>query len=266
MLVVVIAAGGLLWRLMPGRTPSPTCETGPQRFIVSSEQAAAGATISAVGIRDGLSDHAVTVALATALQETQLENLPYGDRDSVGLFQQRPSQGWGTREQLLDPVYAAHAFYQRLRAVPGWQTDSVTAAAQAVQRSNAPSAYADWEPEARALARAFTGEVAAGLTCQHLQLTGTAGSIASMAAAELGTTAISGRHDARGGWIRACWLVAHASQLNVSEVRFAGQSWTGKSGRWATTGPADDTLSYVLARGQRPRPQPTPVVPAARPG
>ena len=247
-LAVVIAAGGLLWRLLPSGTSSPTCETQPQSFSLSSEQAAAGATISAVGLRDGLSDHAVTIALATSLQETQLANLPYGDRDSVGLFQQRPSQGWGTRAQLLDPVYAAHAFYQRLRAVPGWQTDSVTAAAQAVQRSNAPSAYADWEPEARALARAFTGEVAAGLSCRHLRLAGTAGSIAPMAAAELGTTAISGRHDARGGWIRASWLVAHASQLHVSEVRFAGQKWTGKSGRWAASGPVVDTLSYVLAR------------------
>lgn len=248
MLAVLIATGGLLLRLLPSGTPSPTCETGPQRFIVSSEQAAAGATISAVGVRDGMSDHAVTVALATALQETKLENLPYGDRDSVGLFQQRPSQGWGTREQLLDPVYAAHAFYQRLRTVPGWQTDSVTAAAQAVQRSNAPSAYADWESEARALSRAFTGEVAAGLSCQHLQFAGTARSIAPMAAAELGTTAISGRQDARGGWTRACWLVAHASQFHVSEVRFAGQRWTSKSGSWTANGPADDTLSYVIAR------------------
>src|SRR5436309_6906663 len=75
-LAVVIVAGGLLWRLFPSGTPSPTCETRPQRFIMSSEQAAAGATISAVGVRDGLSDHAVTVALATSLQETQLKNLP----------------------------------------------------------------------------------------------------------------------------------------------------------------------------------------------
>lgn len=247
-LVVLVAAGGLLWRLVPARTPASTCETAPQRFIVSSEQAAAAATISAVGLRDGLSDHAVTVALATALQETQLANLPYGDRDSVGLFQQRPSQGWGTREQLLDPVYAAHAFYQRLRAVPGWQTDSVTVAAQAVQRSNAPSAYADWESEARALARAFTGEVPAGFSCQHPQLTGTPVPIAATAARELGTTAISGTHDVRGGWIRACWLVAHASQFRVSEVRFAGQRWTTTSGRWTVEGPAVDTVSYVLAR------------------
>src|SRR6195952_2503590 len=115
-LAVVIAAGGLFWRLLPSGTPSATCETGSQRFIFSSEQAAAGGTTSAGGRPGGLSDHAVTVALATALQETKLENLPYGDRDSVGLFQQRPSQGWGTRDQLLDPVYAAHAFYQRLRA------------------------------------------------------------------------------------------------------------------------------------------------------
>ncbi|GGK36669.1 hypothetical protein GCM10010124_31640 [Pilimelia terevasa] len=84
----------------------------------------------------------------TAMQESGLRNLPGGDRDSVGLFQQRPSQGWGTVAQLRDPAYAATKFYQRLAKVPGWERMSVTDAAQAVQRSAYPNAYAKHEPAA----------------------------------------------------------------------------------------------------------------------
>ena len=149
-------------------TTGTATETSAIAYTLTPTQAANAATIAAVGRRNGLPDHAVTVALATALQESKLINLPYGDRDSIGLFQQRPSQGWGTPQQLQDPVYAAQAFYERLVKVPGWQTAAVTTAAQAVQRSGAPYAYADWEPEARALARAFTGEAAAGFTCLSL--------------------------------------------------------------------------------------------------
>jgi hypothetical protein len=87
----------------------------PVEYFLSEEQAENAATIAAVGIRLGLPDHAVTVALAAALQESGLHNLPDGDRDSAGLFQQRPSQGWGTHAQVLDPVYASTAFYSRLR-------------------------------------------------------------------------------------------------------------------------------------------------------
>ena len=84
----------------------------------------------------------MTVALAAALQESNLLNLPYGDRDSLGLFQQRPSQGWGTAAQILDPAYAASAFYARLVDVPGWESLPVTQAAQLVQSSADPGAYA----------------------------------------------------------------------------------------------------------------------------
>ncbi|WP_433892601.1 C40 family peptidase [Streptomyces sp. CA-111067] len=101
------------------------------------------------------------IALATALQESRLRNLPAGDRDSVGLFQQRPSQGWGTPAQLLDPVYASSKFYSALLAVPGWQQLTVTQAAQAVQKSALPDAYATWEPLATALQQAITATLPA---------------------------------------------------------------------------------------------------------
>jgi murein DD-endopeptidase MepM/ murein hydrolase activator NlpD len=99
------------------------------------------------------------------MQESRLRNLSAGPDDSVGLFQQRPSQGWGTPAQLHDPVYAATAFYRRLRTVDGWPTMSLTDAAQAVQRSAYPDAYAKWEPDAVALVQTLTGISGTGDGC-----------------------------------------------------------------------------------------------------
>ena len=113
----------------------------------------------------GLPHHAVTVALAAALQESLLHNLDHGDRDSLGLFQQRPSQGWGSPSQILDPRYAADAFVRALTRIDQWQTMSVNDAAQLVQHSATPNAYAKSEAEARAIARATTGELPGTLTC-----------------------------------------------------------------------------------------------------
>lgn len=118
---------------------------------VDAEQLANAQVIAATGRAIGVGERGVLVALATAAQESRLRNLPYGDRDSVGLFQQRPSQGWGTVLDLLRPDYAATKFFQALLRVPGWEQLPVTVAAQAVQRSAFPSAYARWEPLAAAL-------------------------------------------------------------------------------------------------------------------
>jgi hypothetical protein len=212
-------------------------------LTLSGEQADNAATIAAVGIRLGMPDHAVTVALAAALQESGLHNLPDGDRDSAGLFQQRPSQGWGTRAQILDPIYAATVFYQRLRAQPEWTQLSVTAAAQLVQRSAAPSAYAQWEPQARAGAAALTGEEPAALTCRGLTTSSPSADLVATAAAELGTTVLSGTHSEGRGWSISSWLVAHASRLGIDRVTFDGRTWTMTSGLWSQTGPADGILS-----------------------
>jgi hypothetical protein len=100
-------------------------------------------------------DRGIVVALATALQESGLINLGGGDRDSVGLFQQRPSQGWGTVAELMDPEHSAGLFLDRLAKVPGWESLSVTAAAQAVQRSAYPGAYQRHQPVAEQLAAAL---------------------------------------------------------------------------------------------------------------
>ncbi|MFG2381162.1 C40 family peptidase [Streptomyces avermitilis] len=121
----------------------------------SDEQVPNAETIQATGVAMNIPARGQIVALSTALQESGLRNLTYGDRDSLGLFQQRPSQGWGTANEILDPVHASTKFYERLEKVSGWQSLSVTQAAQAVQKSGFPEAYAKWEPLATALQQAI---------------------------------------------------------------------------------------------------------------
>ena len=120
-------------------------------IALSAEQMGNAQTITTVTAAKHLPAYAATIALATAKQESDLQNLDHGDRDSLGLFQQRPSQGWGTRAQLINPVYAMTAFLQRLVTVPDWQTIPLTRAAQAVQRSAFPDAYAHWQLLAQTL-------------------------------------------------------------------------------------------------------------------
>lgn len=133
-------------------------------YSLTAEQADNAAIIAAIGWSYGYEEQGVTVAIATAIQESGLRNLDYGDRDSVGLFQQRPSQGWGTVEQIQDPRYSAGMFYTALAKVDGWDTMELTVAAQAVQRSGFPDAYAAHEAEATAWARALGG-VEGEVTC-----------------------------------------------------------------------------------------------------
>lgn len=130
-------------------------------------QTANAAVIVAVGTGLGVPPWGQVVALATAIQESGLRNLSFGDRDSLGLFQQRPSQGWGTPAQILDPTHAATRFYQALLAVPGWQSLPLTEAADAVQRSAYPLGYADHEAQAtRLYAHLAAGATATGQPIQ----------------------------------------------------------------------------------------------------
>lgn len=124
---------------------------------LDGEQWANATVIVTAAARMRLPARAAVIALATALQESGLRNLPYGDADSLGLFQQRPSQGWGTPTQLLDPTYAATAFYTALLNVPNWQHLPITDAAQQVQHSATPRAYAQHEALATAVVTAVAG-------------------------------------------------------------------------------------------------------------
>ena len=121
--------------------------------------------IAAVADRRGLPARAISIALATAYQESKLENVDGGDRDSLGLFQQRPSQGWGTPKQIMDPYYATNAFYDALVKIDGYQNMEITEAAQEVQRSAFPEAYADHEKDGRTIASDMSGNSPAAFTC-----------------------------------------------------------------------------------------------------
>ncbi|WP_214368389.1 C40 family peptidase [Pseudonocardia sp. H11422] len=118
---------------------------------LSDEQRDNAATIIGVAREMGAPPRAWLIALATAMQESTLRNINYGDRDSLGLFQQRPSMGWGSPAEVTDPVYSTTIFIERLLQVPGWDQLPVTVAAQTVQRSAFPDAYAKWEGLAAAL-------------------------------------------------------------------------------------------------------------------
>ena len=246
MVIVVAVTVVVVFRQhSPATVSGPPCRaTSPAgSYGLSLEQALNATTIAAVGERLGLPDHAVTVAIAAALQESELVNLAGGDRDSSGLFQQRPSQGWGTPAQIQTPRISAQSFYTHLAQVPGWETMSVTDAAQAVQRSAAPSAYADWESEARVIASVLTGEVPAGFTCQlHLSASARPDAITptltQAMVLELGANSLDTTVTVARGWQIASWMVGHASVYGITSVTFDGQQWTPHSGAWKTSGPA----------------------------
>jgi hypothetical protein len=170
-LVVVVTVGVLGYLLFSsGAGPFPDPENcvataDGQTVVVDLEQAGNAAVIAGIAVGRGLPARAVSIALATAYQESDIRNIDYGDRDSLGLFQQRPSQGWGTEEQIQDPHHASEQFYDALQQVDGYRQMEITEAAQAVQRSAYADAYADHERDARILASAFTGYSPQGISC-----------------------------------------------------------------------------------------------------
>jgi hypothetical protein len=250
-------AGG--WALASGDDP---LGLAPQRCVATVaghsasldlDQAHHAATIAAVAVRRGLPARAVSIALATAYQESDIRNLDYGDRDSLGLFQQRPSQGWGTPSQVQDPVYAANRFYDALVLVDGYQQLAITDAAQQVQRSAFGGAYADHETDARALASALTGYSPAAFSCvvtddapsASLRRVRTAlakafGSEAATTRRGKATLSVAVPSRVRG-WAVASHLVANADRLGVTSVAFADR-------RWAAGAASED--GWVAAPGQ----------------
>ncbi|MFE0777641.1 hypothetical protein [Streptomyces sp. NPDC058861] len=263
---------------MTGSKGTPRCSvgSGDHRYEFTPEQASNAATVSAVGTTRGLPERAVTIALATALQESALRNISHGDRDSLGLFQQRPSMGWGTPEQIMDPVYSAGKFYAGLEKVPGYSRLPLTVAAQKVQKSGFPQAYAKHEPDAALLAAALTGRTPAGLSCTANPEEGrpgdprkvraelirafgqkaaptavTGGPSAGRSAAEPPVLVVPVRPvagagagaDERRGWELAQWAVARAETLRITEVSYRDRVWrAGEAlGGWskASDGPAE---------------------------
>jgi hypothetical protein len=260
LLLVLAVAVYAIYRNAPSGTPAPPppgCQagSGEQAVTLDTEQAAIAATIAGVAARHRLPKRAVTIALATALQESKLHNLDYGDRDSVGIFQQRPSEGWGPAADLEDPVYATTKFFAALTHIHGYTTMPVSEAAQDVQHSADGSAYAQWTALAGQLAGYFTGQSPHTVSCwytpsakpgkanlagamQNIAETfGPSGRKAVVAGVTLtrsakkgtGTSAVLHVRQA-SAWTVAGWLVAHAQDYGLSEVRYAGYVWKAANG------------------------------------
>ena len=200
------------------------------------EQAGNAAIIADAATQRGLPARAASIAIATSIQEAKLRNISYGDRDSLGLFQQRPSQGWGTRAQILDPVYAANAFYDVLAKVDGFENMPITDVAQKVQRSAFPDAYAAHEPEARIMASALSGYSPGGFNCVLHQpkvtaqsprkdgLTGRALALRSAASHETGQrTAVSSSQD--GTWLRCSVAGRNGDATDVNRASWSLAQW-----------------------------------------
>ncbi len=144
-----------------GGTTAPPAPVPVKAPGWSAKQTGNAATIVRVGQQMAVPPRGWVIAVATAIQEDDLNNSTVAnDHDSLGLFQQRPSQGWGTPAQVTDPAYSSRKFYEHLLAVPGWAQMSLTRAAQAVQRSAFPNAYAKHEPAAAALVNKVAGGAA----------------------------------------------------------------------------------------------------------
>ncbi|WP_328807918.1 hypothetical protein [Nonomuraea antri] len=256
-IVVVLAVGvsaGIYFLLK--KVPQPLAEREPRCVVTTPggsrdlelEQAQIAATIAAVATRRKLPERALIIAYATAIQESKIKNLDYGDRDSVGVFQQRESQGWGSKKQIMDPVYATNKFFAALEKVKNYRKLPVAEAAQAVQRSAGGYAYAPHEDDAKILAQAFTGRVPKAVQCWYPPGSNrtpgpkggsgdqadsadqvVAAKPAELAAGrrqltrELGSTAITGK---RRGWLIAAWWVAHAEKYGLRQVGYAGATWT----------------------------------------
>jgi hypothetical protein len=249
LVVCLVGSGLLIWISVRGdggkEASGPPCRAGT--YGLDLEQADHAATIAAVGKRMGMPDRAVSVALATAYLESGLHNLPHGDRDSLGLFQQRPSQGWGTPSQIMTPHIAAQSFYRRLARVRGWQVIPITDAAQRVQRSAFPNGYAQFEMKARSVASAFVGETAADFTCRVRISRGVPGvGLEDAMAQELGIRSLAAPLPSARGWTVASWLVAHAPTYKIASVGYDGRRWTAASGVWAPDPSAGAVVQVAL--------------------
>ena len=200
------------------------------------DQAYYAALISGISVKRGLAPRAASIALATAYQESGLRNLDYGHADSVGLFQQRTSQDWGSIEEIMDPWYSATAFYKALVKVKGWEDGDLNDIAQAVQRSAHPQAYRKHVPKARTLASALTGQTPASFSCAVRSpgdadpegmadyLKKTYGKTVTIAATDAGITVTTKSTD-------VAWSVAHAAIAGTQRYGLAGVT----VGKWGWT-------------------------------
>lgn len=261
--LVIVAGVGLgawkVWTMVrPVATPAAEgcrVQLDGQSYSLDLEQSNNAAIITAEAFRRGLPARAVTIALATAMQESRLRNLDYGDRDSVGLFQQRPSQGWGTVKQIMDPWYSSGKFYAELVKVSGWRTGDINDVAQAVQRSGVPDGYRKHVSAAKAWSSALTGNSTSMISCVNRSTTkGSASTLSATARkglAEVATIKVSGATvsvssttatTARAG---IALLLASTELAPITSAAVSGQRWTAEPKSYATwsASPAEPSAS-----------------------
>ena len=262
---VVAVVGGYalkqLWNTAKEHFAGDSCTIGD--YQIDTDQASVAATMvgAVTKYKIKLPEHATVLVLAAALQESKLRNLAPGDgdRDSVGVLQQRPSQGWGggNPAALTDVGEATKEFLDALMKVPHWRTKPLADAIQAVQISADGSAYAQHQVEAQELADAFQGVKPAGVTCDFATPTvvAPATKVAAQARFELGintpkavgarTVRVRGAH-----WQTVAWFIANGNRLGIERVAYDGKVWTRTDG-W-TSGAAPKTVvvatMYDLAK------------------
>ncbi|MEU3464392.1 heavy metal transporter [Streptomyces sp. NPDC006733] len=258
-LVLLVIAGYGAYYAVEHRPQRAGCTVAAdgESLDLEPEQAANASTIAAVATSRSLPERALTIALATSMQESMLRNLDHGDRDSLGLFQQRPSQGWGTPQQIMDPVHATNEFFDGLVKIDGYSRLPLTVAAQRVQKSGFPQAYAKHEADAALLTSALTGRRPGALTCTLASdatvTTGDTAQVRKQLAREFGpqvaprpaegragggtarertvqvpSTPAGGAAEGDGkrrGWELAQWAVAHSADLKVEKVSFRDKQW-----------------------------------------
>jgi hypothetical protein len=251
--VVVVRA---VWDTATSHLHAEDCTIGGYVLDPAQAEVAASMVAAQTRFQPALPDRAAVLALAAGLQESKLRNLPpgAGDRDSVGVLQQRPSQGWGGGDvtKLENVGTATTEFLQHLIKIDGWQTLPLAVAIQDVQVSADGSAYAQYESEALALTNALRGRVAQAVTCEFPVPTVAAqpATVAARLQAELPVNPPSTDHGRitipGAGWQTVAWLISYADRLGIDAVGYDGRTWVRAHG-WRTSSAAADSVVATMA-------------------
>ncbi len=260
-LITVVA-----WAFFPHRPAAPglpaqncLAQTAAGNISLSHEQFGIAAIVAGVAFREGLGERGAAIGLATAWQESSLRNLDYGDRDSLGVFQQRSSQGWGTPEQIRDPYYATLTFYTAMQQLTQWESGDVNDIAQTVQRSGVPDGYRKHVENATALAQVLAGESPAAITCVDRSTDPSSADVLLTAA--LKTYSVQGTASGKQvtfqaatvpqAWQLGYLALGHSDTAGVSSIEVGPYRYTigtTTATSWTTDGSAAPTTVIVTLR------------------
>lgn len=263
--VVLLIGGGMALWAGYNDAPLPIADrcqaiVADHTTTVDPEQARNAAIIAGRSVKRGLSPRAASIALATAYQESGIRNLDYGHADSLGLFQQRPSKGWGTEAEIMDPWYSTTTFYQAMERVPNWEKKDINDVAQAVQRSAYPEAYRKHVPNARALASSLTGQTPASFSClvrsaEPADPEGLSGFLIKTLGKDTIKTEVADgallvtAKNAQDAWAVAHLAIANTASYGLNSATVGPYVWTHSSispASWVGTGPSDTATSVRL--------------------